>query len=45
MTTKTQELFATYAPLCGIVGPGLIGLGMVISGLTYIGVQGQAYAR
>jgi hypothetical membrane protein len=44
LTEKTQEKFAVYAPLCGMIGPGLIALGMIISTLAYSGVEGQAYS-
>jgi hypothetical membrane protein len=36
--------FSLYAPLSGILGPGIIGLGMLITGLAYVGVEGQAYS-
>jgi hypothetical membrane protein len=31
------------APLCGILGPGIIFVGILITGLAYVGVEGQRY--
>ena len=39
-----RELIASYAPLCGMIGPGIITLGMIISVLAYTGVEGQTYS-
>lgn len=35
--------FAQIAPWCGLIGPLVICLGMLISGLYYRGVEGQSY--
>jgi hypothetical membrane protein len=33
----------TFAALCGVVGPIIMGLGMLLSALAYVGVEGQRY--
>jgi hypothetical membrane protein len=43
LPTKSKTLFESYAPLCGMIGPGLITLGMIISTLVYTGLDGQTY--
>jgi len=40
---STREKISFYTPLSGILGPGFIGLGILLSALAYIGVEGQAY--
>jgi hypothetical membrane protein len=44
LPTKSKTLFESYAPLCGMMGPGIIALGMIISTLAYTGVDGQTYS-
>jgi len=44
MDQKTKRFVNTYAPLCGIFGPGLIALGMLLSAVTYSGSQGEPYS-
>jgi hypothetical membrane protein len=44
MNEKTRERINVYAPLCGVVGPGIIALGMLLSAVTYSGTQGQPYS-
>ena len=44
MIGRLRTLYARYAPVCGIIGPGLIALGILISALAYRGNQGQAYS-
>jgi len=41
--TKSKTKIETYAPVCGMIGPGIIAVGMIISTLAYSGVEGQAY--
>jgi hypothetical protein len=42
--SRTKEIYEKYAPLCGIIGPGIITLGMIISTAAYTGVQGQTFS-
>jgi hypothetical membrane protein len=44
LSAKLITKFETFAPLCGITGPGIIALGMIISTLAYTGVDGQTYS-
>jgi len=43
MFMLTNPKHRTFLSLCGIFGPGLIAVGMIIAGLSYIGIDGQFY--
>jgi hypothetical membrane protein len=42
--SRIKKIYEKYAPLCGIIGPGIITLGMIISTAAYTGVQGQTFS-
>ena len=44
MNRSSRETFNIYAPFCGIIGPGIIALGMLLSAVTYTGAQGRPYS-
>lgn len=41
---EKMKKYERFGIICGIVGPALMGLGMFISGLGYVGVEGQRYS-
>ena len=43
MAAKNLKNLTFLASLCGIFGPAIMGLGMLGSGLVYVGVEGQRY--
>ena len=43
MGTKPWRMFNSFTSSCGISGPLLMGLGILISAVAYVGVEGQSY--
>jgi len=43
MGTKTWEKIDYFASVCGILGPLLMGAGILISVVAYVGIEGQSY--
>ncbi|MGD2078288.1 MAG: DUF998 domain-containing protein [Chloroflexota bacterium] len=44
MNQRTKAVIDKYGPLCGVIGPVVIGLGMLLSAVTYSGPMGEAYS-